>query len=281
MIRPKLALMHRTFEACWILAAHWILAARRNIARHRWTQTLSRRAAQLAVVTVLGAVLLPLPAVGQFLPRPLTTPVMDLLRREAAATYAADRRVEVAQKMLERIYDEMNGLGIPEYRWREVTSLLEDIERMLEDGASLSYRAEGLIARIDALFHVGPGYDPVADPEARWTAALDTYRTMAETGRFLADDLEAASETVQGIRASIEAIGHGFAGLTELGSHQESAQSESQAGLFAAEEMMRMRGQIALQVNADIVGFMERLARDRQHQRLTHCFLTGERCFAP
>jgi hypothetical protein len=232
-------------------------------------------------MTVLGAVLLPVPSMGQFLPRPLTTPVMDLLRREAAATYAADRKVEVAQKMLERIYDEMNGLDLPAYRWREVTTLLEDIERVLEGGASLTYRAEGLTEHIDALFRVGPEYDPVADPEARWTAALNTYRTMAETGRYFADDLEAASGTIRDIRENIEAIGHGFAGLTELGSHQESAQSEHQAALLAAEEMMRMRGHIALQVNADIVGYIERVARDRQDQRLTHCFLTGERCFAP
>lgn len=257
------------------------IATCRGIAIHREITTFWGIAMHLVRMLALAALLLPVPAMGQFLPRPLTTPVMDLLRREAAATYARDRKVEVAQKMLERIYDEMNGRGIPAYRWREVTSLLEDLERMLEGGAPLSYRADGLIERIDALFHVGPGYDPIADPEARWTAALETYRTMAETGTHFADDLEAASETVRGIRANIEAIGHGFAGLTELGSHQESAQSEHQAALFAAEEMMRMRGQIALQINADIVGSMERIARDRQHQRLTHCFLTGDGCFAP
>lgn len=247
---------------------------------HRSSTLHGRSATRLVAILILTA-LTPASALGQFLPRPLTTPVVDVLRREAAATYADDRRVEVAQKMLERIYDEMNGRGIPAYRWRDVTTLLHDVERVLDEGAVLSYRAEGLAERIDALFRVRPGYDPMAGQEARWGAALETYRTMAATGQAFADDLDAASETVRGIRQNIEAIGHGFAGFTELGSHQESDQSEHQAAILAAEEMMRMRQNIALQTNADIVEYVERVARDRHNRLLTYCFLTGDGCPNP
>lgn len=237
-----------------------------------------RTVATFLLLLTVGAVLLPGTASGQFLPWPFTTPVMDLLRREAAATYADDRRVEVAQKTMERIYDEMNGLGIPEYRWRDLTNVLADVEGLLESGASLGYRAGGLMERIDGLFRVQPGYDPIADQGRRWEAVLETYRTMAETGLYFADDLESASQTVGAIREQVEEIGHGFFGLTELGSHQESAQTESQAAITAAEEMMRMRENIALQINADIVGFMERIAQDRQNQILTRCLLAGDGC---
>lgn len=233
-----------------------------------------RVAAVVAVMVVLGAA----SATAQFLPWPLTTPVMDVLRREAAATYADQRASELQYKVMERLFDEMTGLGIDEYTWRSVVTTLDDVEGALGAGASLGYRAEGLIGRVDGLFRVTEGYSPYTDRGERWEAMLETYRAMASTGVLFADDLEAASETVGTIKEQVEQIGQGFYGFVELGSHQESAQSESQAAIMAAEEMVQMRESIAMQTNADVIAFMERIAEDRLFQILITCHLTGEGC---
>jgi len=232
----------------------------------------------LVRLVFIAALFFPEVAAGQFLPRPFTTPVVDVLRREAAATYAEDRRVEVAQKTLERIYDEMSGLAIPAYQWREATAIFEEVEELLATGASLGYAADDLVDQIDRLFRVRPGYHPVWDQGERQESVLESYRVLAASGRLFADDLRASSTTLRAIREQIEGIGQDFAGLTELGSHQESAQSEIQAAILAAEEMMRTRQNVALQINADIVAYMERIAQDRQNQVLTTCLLTGRRC---
>jgi len=242
----------------------------------------SERGSSALLLSVLlicvAALAVPQAASGQFLPWPLTTPVMDVLRRETAAAYADHRRIEVAQKTLERVYDEMSGLGIPAYHWREATAVIEEVEDLLEAGASLGYGAEDLVEAIDHLFRVQPGYHPIWDQGERQEAVLESVRLLAATGRPFADDFQAASTTLTALRHQIEDIGQGFAGLTELGSHQESAQSETQAAILAAEEMMRMRQNVALQINADIVSYIERIARDRQNQMLTICLLTGDGC---
>jgi hypothetical protein len=227
---------------------------------------------------LIAVLVLPEAAAGQFLPRPFTTPVADLLRREAAAVYADHRRVEVAQKTMERIYEEMGGLGIPEYHWREETGVIAEVADLLDAGASLGYTAEDLVDQIERLFRVRPGYHPIWDQGARQEAVLDAYRVLATSGRPMADDFQSASATLTAIYRQIEGIGQGFAGLTELGSHQESAQSEAQAAILAAEEMVRMRQNIALQINADIIAYLERIAQDRENHVLTTCLVTGRGC---
>lgn len=212
-----------------------------------------------ALVLLLAA---PHPARGQLLPPPLTTPVMDVLRRIEAADYADLRRTEREQQYLELIYDLIQGMGASPSAARGVEGALEEVAGVLRAAADLGYNAPDVEAAFDRLYRPQPDLGPAAEMEARVAALLRTYRALLQGGGTHGDDLRAASAFVGHLKDDVGRIGTNVFGIAGVGSHQQSAETAVAVALGGAEELLAMRQGIAMETNAEIVRYAEEVAWD-------------------
>lgn len=205
-------------------------------------------------------------------------PVMDVVRRIAEAEYAHRRDVEREQKRLEEVLSAIESSNLGSFVFTDAPALLQNIELTLEAGSGLAYSSSRLLGELDAHFisTLGPGYNPSAAAPARYDELLRAYRAIGGTGRQVGAGLTEAAGQVRSVQQGIEDIGQllGFS-LPGIGSPRQSAQSELQMAIYNAEETIQMRQAIALQTNAEILSYMDRIADDRMEVLLLHRAILG------
>ena len=205
-------------------------------------------------------------------------PVMDVVRRIAEAEYADRRRIEHRQKRLEEILSAIESSNLGSFVFTDAPALLEQVELALEAGSDLAYSSSQLLGELDAHFlsSLSPDYDPGAAAPARYDELLRAYRSIGGTGRQVGAGLTDAAGRVRSVQRGIEDIGQllGFS-LPGIGSPRQSAQSDLQMGIYSAEETIQMRQAIALQTNAEILSYMDRVADDRMETLLLQRAIQG------
>ena len=205
-------------------------------------------------------------------------PVMDIIRRIAEAEYAERRDTEHEQKRLEEVLSAIESSNLGNFIFTDAPALLQNIERTLEVGSGLAYSSTRLLGELDAHFlsTLGPGYDPGADAPARYNELLRAYRTIGGTGQQVGARLTDAAGRVRSVQRSIEDIGQllGFS-IPGIGSPRQSAQADLQMAIYNAEETIQMRQAIALQTNAEILSYMDRVADDRMEAILLRQAIQG------
>jgi len=205
-------------------------------------------------------------------------PVMDVVRRIAEAEYAGRRDIEHQQKRLEEALSAIESSNLGSFVFTDAPALLEQVELTLEAGSGLAYSSSQLLAELDAHFisALGPGYDPGADAPARYDDLLRAYRAIGGTGHQVGRGLAAAAGRVRSVQQGIEDIGQllGFS-LPGIGSPRQSAQAELQMAIYNAEETIQVRQAIALQANAEILSYMDRVADDRMEVLLLQRAIQG------
>jgi hypothetical protein len=205
-------------------------------------------------------------------------PVMDVVRRIAEAEYADRRQVEHQQKRLEEVLSAIESSNLGSFVFHDGPALLEQVELTLEAGSDLAYSSSRLLGELDTHFlsTLGPGYDPGAAAPARYDELLRAYRTIGGTGRQVGAGLTNAGGRVRSVQEGIEDIGEllGFS-LPGIGSPRQSAQAELQMAIYNAEETIQMRQAIALQTNAEILSYMDRVADDRMEALLLQRAIQG------
>lgn len=207
-------------------------------------------------------------------------PVMDVVRRIAETEYADRRNVEREQKRLEEVLSAIESSNLGSFVFTNAPALLEQVELTLEAGSGLTYSSSRLLGELDAHFlsTLGPGYDPQANAPDRYDELLRTYRAIGGTGRQVGAGLTDAAGRVRSVQQGIEDIGQllGFS-LPGIGSPRQSAQSDLQMAIYSAEETIQMRQAIALQTNAEILSYMDRVADDRMETILLQRAIQGPR----
>lgn len=205
-------------------------------------------------------------------------PVMDVVRRIAEAEYADRRKVEHRQKRLEKILSAIESSNLGSFVFTDAPALLEQVELALEAGSDLAYSSSQLLGELDAHFlsSLSPDYDPGAAAPARYDELLRAYRSIGGTGRQVGAGLTDAAGRVRSVQRGIEDIGQllGFS-LPGIGSPRQSAQSDLQMAIYNAEETIQMRQAIALQTNAEILSYMDRVADDRMEALLLQRAIQG------
>ncbi|MGK7344872.1 MAG: hypothetical protein ACNS63_03600 [Candidatus Nitrospinota bacterium M3_3B_026] len=204
--------------------------------------------------------------------------MMDVVRRIAEAEYADRRKIEHQQKRLEELLSAIESSDLGSFVFTDAPALLEQVELALEAGSDLAYSSSRLMGELDTHFlsTLGPGYDPGAAAPARYDELLRAYRTIGGTGRQVGAGLTDAGGRVRSVQQGIEDIGQllGFS-LPGLGSPRQSAQAELQMAIYNAEETIQMRQAIALQTNAEILSYMDRVADDRMEALLLQRAIQG------
>jgi hypothetical protein len=202
---------------------------------------------------------------------------MDVVRRIAEAEYADRRKIEHQQKRLEELLSAIESSNLGSFVFTDAPALLEQVGLTLEAGSDLAYSSSRLLGELDTHFlsTLGPDYDPAAAP-ARYDELLRAYRAIGGTGRQVGAGLTDAAGRVRSVQEGIEDIGQllGFS-LPGIGSPRQSAQSELQMAIYNAEETIQMRQAIALQTNAEILSYMDRVADDRMEALLLQRAIQG------
>ena len=205
-------------------------------------------------------------------------PVMDVVRRIAEAEYADRRKIEHQQKRLEELLSAIESSNLGSFVFTDAPALLEQVELALEAGSGLAYSSTRLLGELDAHFlsTLGPDYDPQADAPARYDELLRAYRSIGGTGRQVGTGLTDAAGRVRSVQQDIDDIGQllGFS-LPGVGSPRQSAQADLQMAIYNAEETIQMRQAIALQTNAEILSYMDRVADDRMESLLLQQAIQG------
>ena len=242
---------------------------------------------RLLVALLLVGAVLPAPALAQselavacspwlFFGR--DCPVMDVMRRIAEAEYAGRRDIEHEQKRLEEALSAIESSNLGSFVFTEAPALLQQVELTLEAGSGLAYSSSRLLSELDAHFlsTLGSGYDPGAAAPARYDELLRAYRTIGGTGRRVGAGLTDAAGRVRAVQQGIEDIGQLLGvSLPGVGSPRQSAQAELQMAIYNAEETIQMRQAIALQTNAEILSYMDRVADDRMEALLLQRAIQG------
>ncbi|WP_146110159.1 hypothetical protein [Salinibacter sp. 10B] len=205
-------------------------------------------------------------------------PVMDVVRRIAEAEYADGRKIEHQQKRLEELLSAIESSNLSSFVFTDAPALLEQVELTLKAGSGLAYSSSRLLGELDTHFlsTLGPDYDPGADAPARYDELLQAYRSIGGTGRQVGAGLTDAAGRVRAVQQGIEDVGQllGFS-LPGIGSPRQSAQAELQMAIYNAEETIQMRQAIALQTNAEILSYMDRVADDRMETLLLQRAIQG------
>jgi hypothetical protein len=205
-------------------------------------------------------------------------PVMDVVRRIAEAEYAGRRDIEHQQKRLEELLSAIESSNLGSFVFTDAPALLEQVELTLEAGSGLAYSSSRLLGELDThfLLSLSPDYDPGAAAPARYDELLRAYRSIGGTGRQVGAGLTDAAGRVRSVQQGIEDIGQllGFS-LPGIGSPRQSAQAELQMAIYNAEETIQMRQAIALQANAEILSYMDRVADDRMEALLLRRAIQG------
>jgi hypothetical protein len=205
-------------------------------------------------------------------------PVMDVMRRIAEAEYAGRRDIEHEQKRLEEVLSTIESSNLGSFVFTDAPALLQQVELTLEAGSGLAYSSSQLLDELDAHFlsTLGAGYDPGAAAPARYDELLHAYRTIGGTGRQVGAGLADAAGRVRSVQQGIEDIGQLLGvSLPGVGSPRQSAQAELQMAIYNAEETIQMRQAIALQTNAEILSYMDRVADDRMEALLLQRAIQG------
>jgi len=264
----------------------------RSITRRSVKSTLLRfrwliAALPLGVAILLMGAALPAPAHAQselavacspWLLSGRDCPVMDVVRRIAEAEYAGRRDIEHQQKRLEELLSAIESSNLGTFVFTDAPALLQQVELTLEAGSGLAYSSSRLMGELDAHFlsSLSPDYDPGAAAPARYDELLRAYRAIGGTGRQVGAGLTDAAGRVRTVQRGIEDIGQllGFS-LPGIGSPRQSAQAELQMAIYNAEETIQMRQAIALQTNAEILSYMDRVADDRMEALLLQRAIQG------
>jgi|GEM_PF-4687446 len=212
----------------------------------------------VAVVFSLALVLGPV-ALGP--PRAEATfPVFDIsnftqnLRTAVAQLRAIQQRVEMFQNQLDQyrwMLAQVEHLEDPEVR--EITGLLREIERLLEDTGGLVYT--------------------LPDTSERF---LDTFPAFEASPDLREDELSRAETTLETLRAALgstQTLGESFLPsqrklsrmkLQALGTrgHLEIFQSQAVLTSYLAEEVTKLLQQQAVATNAEVVYYAHRLSNE-------------------
>ena len=217
--------------------------------------------------------------------QPIAIPVMDALRREAAAVYDDERDDERVQQVLEWAYDLVAGMDLGPWAFREAAPALEAASGHVRDAAPLGYAAGDLAATFEAVFGAPPdaptgiaaghAADFAGHEARRIEALLATYRALLAAGDGLAGDLEGAAAFARGLRGRLGGIGRNAFGFEGLGSHQQSAQAGAALALHGAEEALHLRQALAAETNADAVRYADEVALDALRRHVLRRALYG------
>ena len=208
----------------------------------------------------------------------LALPVADLPRRELMATYDDLRSEELEQKILEYVYDFINGTPLKEKHFRDASAVLGEASDILRAAEALGYAADDLLQAFDGAFlkALEPDFDPFASERERLEQVHATYRSLLASSQHLAQDIGSAALYAESIKGQVEDIGQSVFGITGLGNHQASFELAAEPAIASAEELLFLRQAIALETNADIIRFAEEVASDLQSLEILRVTLFGE-----
>ena len=140
--------------------------------------------------------------------------------------------------------------------WREIASLLNDLDAVMRSGQALGYTLAGIESQFRNVF---PGWQSWSNPamyQLQTERALDTMRAGLSSANRQGQTFAAGEETLAAIRAQMAATQ----------GHQQALEQLATLGSFSAQEQLLTRQSLAVTNNLQAVAFGYWLNREAQSQ---------------
>ena len=199
-----------------------------------------RRSTFVIIACVIGFAVAPGRVHSQFVVLDPTNLAQNVLQVLRAAQQINNQRQQIT-------YQLQALRKLPNPNWREIATLVNQLDALMRQGEALGYSIESLDKQFDQTF---PGNQAAANnllvPIAQRQQALRTLRTMRAALNVLQSHSHSFQSGQQKL-AAIKASMHGIEGT------QEALELQSTLDAFVAEEIGLLRQAVATQTNVQAV----------------------------